>query len=170
MAETPPEFFIDRSLGRKHLATALTEQGVIVHTMASVYGETTAQGLADEQWLTDAGTKGWIVLMKDDAIRRRPAERDALADAAVPCLPCGWLGVPALAGATLTVAVILIGPLSCPSATAAKPPAASAEPSATKPFFHANIGQRRYAVSACVANASKSDSHAIFSTIFVEIR
>ena len=83
MAETPPEFFIDRSLGRKHLANALTEQGVIVHTMASVYGEETAQGLADEQWLTDAGTMGWIVLMKDDAIRRRPAERDALADAAV---------------------------------------------------------------------------------------
>jgi hypothetical protein len=83
MAETPPEFFIDRSLGRKHLANALTEQGVIVHTMASVYGEETAQGLADEQWLTDAGANGWIVLMKDDAIRRRPAERDALADAAV---------------------------------------------------------------------------------------
>jgi PIN like domain len=83
MAETPPEFFIDRSLGRKHLANALTEQGVIVHTMASVYGEKAAQGLADEQWLADAGAKDWIVLMKDDAIRRRPAERDALADAAV---------------------------------------------------------------------------------------
>jgi hypothetical protein len=83
MAATPPEFFIDRSLGRKHLANALTTQGVIVHTMASVYGEDVAQGLADEQWLSDAGAKGWIVLMKDDAIRRRPAERDALADAAV---------------------------------------------------------------------------------------
>jgi hypothetical protein len=83
MAETPPEFFIDRSLGRKHLANALTEQGVIVHTMASVYGEDVAQGLVDEQWLTDAGAEGWIVLMKDDAIRRRPAERDVLADAAV---------------------------------------------------------------------------------------
>jgi hypothetical protein len=83
MAETPPEFFIDRSLGRKHLANALTEQGVIVHTMASVYGEDVAQSLADEQWLADAGAQGWIVLMKDDAIRRRPAERDALADAAV---------------------------------------------------------------------------------------
>jgi hypothetical protein len=83
MAATLPEFFIDRSLSRKHLANALTEQGLIVHTMASVYGEEIAQGLADEQWLTDAGTNGWIVLMKDDAIRRRPAERDALADAVV---------------------------------------------------------------------------------------
>jgi hypothetical protein len=26
----------------------------------------------------DAGLRGWVVLMKDDAIRRRPAERDAL--------------------------------------------------------------------------------------------
>lgn len=61
MAETPPEFFIDRSLGRKHLANALTEQGLIVHTMASVYGEDVAQSLPDEQWLTDAGAKDWIV-------------------------------------------------------------------------------------------------------------
>jgi hypothetical protein len=34
--------------------------------MASVYGEEIAQGLADERWLTDAGARGWIVLMKDD--------------------------------------------------------------------------------------------------------
>ena len=83
MAETRPEFFIDRSLGRKHLATALREIGLTVHTVASAYGEDTAQTLADENWLTDAGKRGWIVLMKDDAIRRRPAERDALADALV---------------------------------------------------------------------------------------
>ena len=83
MAATQPEFFIDRSLGRKHLAATLTDLGLTVHTMASVYGEQVAQSLADEEWLTDAGTRNWIVLMKDDAIRRRPAERDALSDAAV---------------------------------------------------------------------------------------
>src|SRR3954469_14053680 len=78
-----PEFFIDRSLGRKHLAQALIELGFTVRTMASAYGEEVAQTLDDEAWLSDAGAKGWIVLMKDDAIRRRPAERDALADAGV---------------------------------------------------------------------------------------
>lgn len=78
-----PEFFIDRSLGRKHLAETLRDLGFIVHTMASVYGEDVAQQLDDETWLRDAGEKGWVVLMKDDAIRRRPAERDALADAGV---------------------------------------------------------------------------------------
>ncbi len=78
-----PEFFIDRSLGRKVVADALRACGLTVHTMASVYGEETAQSLRDEVWLRDAGERGWIVLMKDDAIRRRPAEREALIDAGV---------------------------------------------------------------------------------------
>jgi hypothetical protein len=77
------EFFIDRSLGRKHLAQALGELGFTVHTMASVYGEEVAQELEDERWLADVGQRDWIVLMKDDAIRRRPAERDALSEAKV---------------------------------------------------------------------------------------
>jgi PIN like domain len=81
--EPPPEFFIDRSLGRRHLPEALRACGLVVHTMASVYGEEAAQQLADERWLRDVGAKGWIVLMKDDAIRRRPAERDALVEAGV---------------------------------------------------------------------------------------
>lgn len=76
-------FFIDRSLGRKHLARALGDLGFTIHTMASVYGERVAQELDDERWLADAGQHDWIVLMKDDAIRRRPAERDALAEAKV---------------------------------------------------------------------------------------
>lgn len=77
------EFFIDRSLGRRHLAQALGDLGFTVHTMASVYGEQVAQELDDERWLADAGEHDWIVLMKDDAIRRRPAERDALSEAKV---------------------------------------------------------------------------------------
>lgn len=74
----PIEFFIDRSLGRKHLAAALHQLGYTAHTMASVYGEPVAQELKDDRWLADVGRHGWVVLMKDDAIRRRPAERDAL--------------------------------------------------------------------------------------------
>ena len=83
--ERPPDpaFFIDRSLGRKIVAEALRACGLTVHTMASVYGEDAAQRLADDVWLRDAGARGWVVLMKDDAIRRRPAERDALVDAGV---------------------------------------------------------------------------------------
>lgn len=35
----PPEFFIDRSLGRHAVPAALREAGVTVHTMADIYGE-----------------------------------------------------------------------------------------------------------------------------------
>ena len=73
-----PEFFIDRSLGRRIVPDALRAAGLTVHTMADVYGERIGQGLRDETWLLDVGQRGWCVLMKDDAIRRRPAERDAL--------------------------------------------------------------------------------------------
>jgi len=76
------EFFIDRSLGRS-IAEGLRESGLTVHTMASLYGEDAAQCLEDRAWLRDAGKNGWIVLTKDDAIRRRPAERDALTEAGV---------------------------------------------------------------------------------------
>ena len=80
--EPEPEFFIDRSLG-KSIADGLRAVGLAVHTMASVYGEERAQKLPDEVWLRDAGANGWVVLTKDDAIRRRPAERDALTEAGV---------------------------------------------------------------------------------------
>lgn len=54
-----------------------------MHTLSSVYGEAQGQHVPDEQWLRDAGSNDWVVLMKDDAIRRRPAERDALTEARV---------------------------------------------------------------------------------------
>jgi hypothetical protein len=31
---------------------------VVVHVMADVYGERIGQGLADEEWLQDAGERG----------------------------------------------------------------------------------------------------------------
>ena len=77
-----PQFFLDRSLG-KSIAEALRAAGLAVHTMASVYGEDRAQKLPDHVWLRDAGRNGWVVLTKDDAIRRRPAEREAMIDAGV---------------------------------------------------------------------------------------
>jgi aryl-alcohol dehydrogenase-like predicted oxidoreductase len=80
--EQQPEFFVDRSLG-KSIVEALRDVGLTVHSMADVYGEKRAQRLADEVWLRDAGKNDWIVLTKDEAIRRRPAERDALTEAEV---------------------------------------------------------------------------------------
>ncbi|MEA2138303.1 MAG: hypothetical protein QOG56_1453 [Solirubrobacteraceae bacterium] len=77
---SPPEFFIDRSLGRHVVADALREAGVTVHVMADVYGERIGQGLADEEWLHDAGERDWVVLMKDAKIRYRPAELGVIID------------------------------------------------------------------------------------------
>ncbi|MFZ0386223.1 MAG: hypothetical protein WAL22_11190, partial [Solirubrobacteraceae bacterium] len=47
--------------------------------MADVYGERIGQGLADEEWLQEAGGRDWIVLMKDARIRHRPTELEVLA-------------------------------------------------------------------------------------------
>src|SRR5689334_18963649 len=84
MAPSPDDliFFVDRSLG-KSLVAGLRAAGLRVRSMADVYGEKAAQLLADEVWLRDAGENDWVVLTKDDAIRRRPAERDALTEAEV---------------------------------------------------------------------------------------
>lgn len=67
--------------------------------MAEVYGERVGQGLADTEWLHDAGTRGWVVLMKDDKIRYRPAELEALMAAGVRtfCLTNANLGGQAMA-------------------------------------------------------------------------
>lgn len=34
-----PEFFVDPSLGRKRVPEALRAEGLVLHTMAEVYGE-----------------------------------------------------------------------------------------------------------------------------------
>lgn len=73
----PPEFLVDRSLGRHHLSNALRTLGFVVHTLADVYGERRAQEVEDQEWIERAGREGWVVLTKDDRIRYRDVERDA---------------------------------------------------------------------------------------------
>ena len=51
-----------------------------MHVMADVYGERIGQGLHDEQWIGNAGRRGWIILMKDAKVRYRPAELQALVE------------------------------------------------------------------------------------------
>ena len=80
---SPPEFFIDRSLGCHIVPDALRAAGATVHTMADIYGERMGQGLSDEEWLRDAGRQGWVVLMKDAKVRHRPAQRLAIETYAV---------------------------------------------------------------------------------------
>lgn len=70
-------FFVDRSLGRRWVAEALARAGLRVEIHDAHFSSTTA----DVEWLRVVGERGWIVLTKDDRIRRHPLERRALIEA-----------------------------------------------------------------------------------------
>lgn len=74
----PPRFFVDRSLGRIRVPGLLREAGWSLVTLADHYGIPQDERIADGEWLQLAGAEGWPVLMKDDRIRYRPAEKEAL--------------------------------------------------------------------------------------------
>lgn len=76
----PPDFLVDRSLSQQLLPTELRRVGLTVHTLSDVYGERVAQDTADADWIALAAQRRWVVLTKDDHIRRRPAERQAIED------------------------------------------------------------------------------------------
>jgi hypothetical protein len=64
-----------------------------LRTLSEFYGTPTDELVADVEWLQLAGTQGWPVLMKDQRIRYRPAERQALVEHGVQafCLTGGNL-------------------------------------------------------------------------------
>lgn len=72
-------FFIDRSLGRKQVAQALREAGATVE----VHDDHFPQATPDVDWLAEVGRRGWVVLSKDERIRRNRIERTALEAARV---------------------------------------------------------------------------------------
>lgn len=78
-AELTPEFFLDRSLGRHVVANALRAEGLAVQTLAERYPET-EEFVADEVWILEATADGLVILMKDDRIRRKPREQQAILD------------------------------------------------------------------------------------------
>lgn len=74
----PIEIFIDRALGRR-IAGPLVEAGAVVH----LHDDHFDQGVEDHVWLKEVGKLGWIVLTKDQRIRYRAIEREALLNAGV---------------------------------------------------------------------------------------
>jgi hypothetical protein len=66
--------FVDRSLGRRSVVEALRKAGA----SCEAHDDHFAQDTADEDWLLEVGRRGWIVLTKDQRIRRRPHELQAL--------------------------------------------------------------------------------------------
>jgi hypothetical protein len=73
-----PDLFLDRSLGRVQVPTLLRAAGLRVRTLAEEYGMPADENVTDVDWLAHAGRNGWPVLMKDDRIRYRPAEKAAV--------------------------------------------------------------------------------------------
>jgi len=74
-----PVFFLDRSLGKNRVATALRQAGATLH----IHDDHFPPDAKDEDWLAEAGRRGWIVLTKDHRIRYRHVERLALMKAGV---------------------------------------------------------------------------------------
>jgi hypothetical protein len=80
-----PKFFIDRSLGRIAVPTGLRENGWDVVTLAEHYGIPRDEEVADTEWIVDAASLGWPILMKDKRIRHRRVEIEAVAKHKAKC-------------------------------------------------------------------------------------
>lgn len=86
-SDRPPEFFLDRSLG-KTSASSLRAAGHIVHLIAEYY-ERDAQDTGDAEWIAEGCRLGWALLTKDRRIRYRTEEPGALTRGHLFCLADG---------------------------------------------------------------------------------
>ena len=78
----PPEpltLFLDESLDSDSIAKALESAGVTVERLTKHF----PKGTDDRDWLSLAGSRGWVVLTRDKRIRYRRLERLALQAAGV---------------------------------------------------------------------------------------
>ena len=72
-------FFLDRALGKRKVAEALRAIGITVE----VHEDHFPSDARDQDWLSEVGKKGWVVLTKDRHIRYRAPEKEALKKAGV---------------------------------------------------------------------------------------
>lgn len=70
-----PEVLVDRSLGIRSIPELFRRSGYRTLTLNDVFGE---RPVPDTEWIQYAGERGMFVACKDDKIRSRPAEREAL--------------------------------------------------------------------------------------------
>jgi hypothetical protein len=82
-----PVFFIDRSLGRIDVPNALHKAG----HQCELHDDHFSPGTPDNVWLAEVGARTWVVLTKDERIRYRPLELQALRNAKLRAfiLVCG---------------------------------------------------------------------------------
>jgi hypothetical protein len=94
----PPVFFIDHCLGTEIVAARLRRENVEVRILTE---EGFAKDAEDADWLPVIAARGWAILTKDKALRRRRLENDAIltAGAGAFVLTAGGLGGEAIADA-----------------------------------------------------------------------
>ena len=73
----PPEFFVDRSLGRNRVAESLRGSGWNLLTHHEVFAERDEE-VPDVEWLEYCGRQDLPVLSKDRRLRYRPEEIAAI--------------------------------------------------------------------------------------------
>jgi len=71
---SPEVIFVDRSLGSQKVPAGLRASGIHVE----VHDDHFARDEDDIVWLKACGLNGWVVLTKDERIRRDPAEVRAI--------------------------------------------------------------------------------------------
>lgn len=90
-SDGPPEYFLDRSLG-KTTAAGLRAAGCVVHLIADHYPRD-ASDVPDEDWIRQGCSNGWVLLTKDKRIRYRAPELAALHGGHLFCLVSGNMNV-----------------------------------------------------------------------------
>lgn len=93
-SDRPPEFFFDRSLGKRS-AQSLIDAGWIIHLIADHYPDDAAN-VSDVDWIEEGCHRDWTLLTKDQRIRYRADELSAL-NGLLFCLSSGNLGLDAMA-------------------------------------------------------------------------
>jgi hypothetical protein len=103
--EGMPDLFLDRSLGSIQVPNTLRAAGLRLRTLFDVYGSPADEDIQDPEWLRLAGERGWLVLMKDQRVRYRPAEKAAVVRHSVRayCLAGGNLKADVMAQQFLAV-------------------------------------------------------------------
>ncbi|MGH3834677.1 MAG: hypothetical protein ACRDSF_03080 [Pseudonocardiaceae bacterium] len=93
-------FFLDRGLGSVVVPNALRAQGWQLTTMDERYGAELSQCVEDAEWIGEAARRGEVLLCKDRAIARGPAEAMAVYfnDARVFALAHAGVTGPEMAG------------------------------------------------------------------------
>ena len=74
-----PVFLLDEALGGKIVPQMLLDAGFSVQKLIDHF----PRGTLDVDWLAEVGRRGWVVLSKDNMIRKRRLEREALLKADV---------------------------------------------------------------------------------------